>query len=215
MTPEALGPGPGSPGSPGFGHGAGQPIGDAPAVAPDDVWDRIAASLQDEPPVLSPVARPSFRRRLALIVPLGAAAAGLFLIVGLLAAKVENLDRQVNSLRHQVSVTSVLLNPAHRTVELTSAAHPVWRATVVVLPNGEGYLINPSMPALGSSRTFQLWALSRGKVVSLGVLGSHPTGAPIRLEATMTLLMINAEPLVGTPTPTTPVLVQGNLPVGL
>ena len=31
----------------------------------------------------------------------------------------------------------------------------------------------------------------------------------------MTLLMINAEPLGGTPAPTTPVLVQGNLPVGL
>jgi hypothetical protein len=31
----------------------------------------------------------------------------------------------------------------------------------------------------------------------------------------MTVLMINAEPLGGTPTPTTSVLVQGNLPVGL
>lgn len=192
----------------------GNPIGDAPAVAPDEVWDRIAASLQDEPPALSSVSRPNFRRRFALIVPLGAVAAGLILTVGLLAAKVGNLGQQVNSLRHQASVTSVLLNPAHRTVELTSAVHPVWRATVIILPNGEGYLINPSMPALGSSQTFQLWAISRGKVVSLGVLGSHPTGAPIRVEPTMTVLMINAEPLGGTPTPTTPVLVQGNLPVG-
>jgi len=66
---------------------------------------------------------------------------------------------------------------------------------VVVLPDGEGYLINPSMPALVGSQTFQLWALSRGKVVSLGVLGSHPTGAPIRVEPTMTVLMINEEPL--------------------
>jgi anti-sigma-K factor RskA len=79
--------------------------------------------------------------------------------------------------------------------------------------NGEGYLINPSMPALGSSQTFQLWALSRGKVVSLGVLGAHPSAAPIRVEAPMTVLMITAEPLGGTPTPTTPVLVRGNLPV--
>ena len=150
-----------------------------------------------------------------MIVPLGAVAAGLMLTVGLLAAKVGSLGQQVNSLRHQASVTSVLLNPAHRTVELTSAAHPVWRATVVLLPDGEGYLINPSMPAIVSSQTFQLWALSRGKVVSLGVLGSHPTGVPIRVEPTMTVLMINAEPLGGTPAPTTPVLVQGNLPVGL
>ena len=77
--------------------------------------------------------------------------------------------------------------------------------------------ISSTRPCLRSagSQTFQLWALSRGKVVSLGVLGSHPTGVPIRVEPTMTVLMINAEPLGGTPTPTTPVLVQGNLPLGL
>ncbi|MGD0873590.1 MAG: anti-sigma factor [Acidimicrobiales bacterium] len=193
----------------------GNSTGDTPAAAPDDLWQRIAASLQDEPPALVSVLRPNSRRRLALVVPLGVVAAGLMLTVGLLAAKVGSLGQQVNSLRHQASVTSVLLNPAHRTVELTSATHPVWRATVVVLPDGEGYLINPSMPALVGSQTFQLWALSRGKVVSLGVLGSHPTGAPIRVEPTMTVLMINEEPLGGTPAPTTPVLVQGNLPVGL
>jgi anti-sigma-K factor RskA len=182
----------------------GNSTGDTPAAAPDDLWQRIVSVL-----------RPNSRRRLALVVPLGVVAAGLMLTVGLLAAKVGSLGQQVNSLRHQASVTSVLLNPAHRTVELTSATHPVWRATVVVLPDGEGYLINPSMPALVGSQTFQLWALSRGKVVSLGVLGSHPTGAPIRVEPTMTVLMINEEPLGGTPAPTTPVLVQGNLPVGL
>jgi len=193
----------------------GNPVGDAPAVAPDEVWDRIAASLQDEPPVLSPVARPNFRRRFALFVPLGAVAAGLILTVGLLAAKVGNLSQQVSSLRHEATVTSVLLDPAHRTLELTSASHPVWRATVVILPNGEGYVINPSMPALAGSQTFQLWALSDGRIVSLGVLGSHPAGAAIRVEPTMTVLMINAEPLGGTPTPTTPVLVRGNLPIGL
>ena len=100
-------------------------------------------------------------------------------------------------------------------MELTSADSPVWRATVVTTPDGDGYLINPSMPTIASSQTFQLWALSRGKAVSLGVLGSHPTGVPIRVEPTMTALMISAEPLGGTPAPTTPVLVQGNLPAGL
>ena len=48
-------------------------------------------------------------------------------------------------------------------------------------------------------------------VVSLGVLGAHPSGAPVRVEPNMTLLMITAEPLGGTPVPTTPVLVQGRL----
>jgi anti-sigma-K factor RskA len=193
----------------------GSPVGEFPATAPEEVWDRIASSLHDEPPALPPLARRGSRRNLALFVPLGVVAAGLILVVALLAAKVGDLSQQVSSLRHQAGVTSVLLDPAHRTVELTSAAHPRWRATVVISANGEGYLINPSMPPLDISQTFQLWALSRGKVVSLGVLGSHPGGAPVRVQPTMTVLMINAEPLGGTPVPTTPVLVQGNLPVGL
>ena len=146
-------------------------------------------------------------------MPLGVIAAGLLLVVGLLAAKVGDLDGQLGTLTHQTTVASVLLNPAHKTVELTSSAHPVWRATVIFLQDGDGYLVNPTMPSLSRSQTFQLWALSSGKVVSLGVLGSHPSGAPLRIEPTMTVLMITAEPLGGTPVPTTPVLVRGNLPV--
>jgi anti-sigma-K factor RskA len=120
----------------------------------------------------------------------------------------------VNSLTNAQGLQSVILNPAHRTVRLSSATAS-WNADVVLLPSGKGYLINPSMPVIGSAQTFQLWALSSGKVVSLGVLGSRPDGAAVRVERTMTVLMITAEPLGGTPTPTTPVLVRGNLPVGL
>jgi len=187
---------------------------DGVAGAPDDLWDRISASLQEEPPALAPVVRPSSWRRLTLIVPLGAVAAALMLTVGLLAAKVVDLSHQVNSLSKVQSVLSVLSNPQHRTVRLTSSTAS-WEADVVVLPDGDGYLINPSMPVLGRSQTFQLWALSNGKVVSIGLLGSQPNDAAIRVEPTMTVLMITAEPLGGTPTPTTPVLVRGNLPVGL
>ena len=192
----------------------GNAVAGTPAAAPDELWDRISASLQDEPPALASFPRPNPRPRLALIVPLGAIAAALILVVGLLAVKVGNLDGQLGTLSHQTTVASVLLNPSHRTVELTSATHhPAWRATVIFLPDGEGYLVNPSMPSLSRSQTFQLWALSRGKVVSIGLLGSHPSGAPLRIEPTMTVLMITAEPLGGTPVPTTPVLVRGNLPV--
>ncbi len=191
----------------------GNAVVDAPQVAPDDLWDRISASLQDEPPVLAGFPRSKARPRLALFVPLGAIAAVLILVVGLLAVKVGNLDHQLGTLNHETTVASVLLNPSHRTVELTSTTHQSWQAMVIFLPDGDGYLVNPSMPALTASETFQLWALSRGKVVSLGVLGSHPSGAPLRVEPTMTVLMITAEPLGGTPVPTTPVLVRGNLSV--
>jgi anti-sigma-K factor RskA len=192
----------------------GNPAGDAPAVAPEDLWDRISASLQDEPPALAPVVRPTDWRRFAVIAPLAAVAAALILVVGLLAAKVGNLDNKVKGLGTAYSVGAVILNPSHRTVQLTSTTGS-WHTEVVVLRDGQGFVINPTMPSLRPSETFQLWALSSGKVVSLGVLGSHPGGAAIRVEPTMTTLMITAEPLGGTPAPTTPVLVRGNLPVGL
>ncbi len=192
----------------------GNSASDVPAAAPDELWDRISASLQDEPPVLSPLHVPSSRRRLALLVPLGAIAAALVLVVGLLAAKVGNLDQKVHNLTLQASVSSVLSNPSHKTIELTSTDHSPWQATVILL-GGEGYVINASMPALSRTQTLQLWALSDGKVVSLGVLGRHPSAAAIRVESPMTVLMITAEPLGGTPVPTTPVLVRGNLPVGV
>lgn len=191
----------------------GNAVGESPAVAPDELWDRISASLLDEPPALSPLVRPRGRRSLALLVPLGAVAAALILVVGLLAAKVVNLDHQVTSLNQQASVAKILSNPSHQTVQLTSATTS-WHATVVLL-DGQGYLINPSMPALSRSQTFQLWALSRNKIVSLGVLSSNPSAVAIQLEPHMTVLMITAEPLGGTPVPTTPVLVRGNLPVGV
>jgi anti-sigma-K factor RskA len=192
----------------------GNAVAESPTAAPDGLWDRISSSLLDEPPALVPFRRPSLSRRLALIVPIGAVAAALIVVVALLAVKVGNLDNKVTTLGSRGGVSSVLLNPKHQTVELTSAKHPGWRATVILL-NGDGYIINPSMPAISRSETFQLWALSRGKVVSLGVLGARPNGVQIRVEPTMTLLMINVEPLGGTPAPTTPVLVQANLPVGV
>lgn len=186
---------------------------ESPASAPDEVWDKIASSLQDEPPALSALAtRRRLRPRFAVAAPVGAIAAALIIVVGLLGAKVLNLDQQVHQLNQQATVSSVLADPTHATVQLTSAAHPSWEATVVV-SQGQGYLINPSMPAIARSQTFQLWALSRGKVVSLGVLGPSPS--PLRLEPYMTVLMITAEPLGGTPVPTTPVLVRGDLPPGI
>jgi anti-sigma-K factor RskA len=188
----------------------GNPADEAPAVAPGELWGRIAASLQEEPPALEAFRGTGSKTRLSFLVPLGAVAAALMLVVGLLAAKVANLDNEVAHLNRGASLSSVLLNPSHETIELTSATHRPWRSTVILL-HGDGYLIDPTLPALERARTFQLWALSRGKVVSLGVLGAHPSGAPVRVEPNMTLLMITAEPLGGTPVPTTPVLVQGRL----
>ena len=144
-----------------------------------------------------------------------AVAAALILIVGLLAAKVGNLDQQVKGLSTRSSVGSG--DP--QSVTHDGAAHvrdrELARPRSSCCPTARAISSTRPCRRFGRSQTFQLWALSRGKVVSLGVLGSQPDGAAIRVEPTMTVLMITAEPLGGTPAPTTPVLVRGNLPVGL
>ena len=43
----------------------GNATGEGPAVAPENLWDRIAASLQEEPPALASVVQPPSWRRFA------------------------------------------------------------------------------------------------------------------------------------------------------
>jgi anti-sigma-K factor RskA len=43
-----------------------------------------------------------------------------------------------------------------------------------MLPNGTGYLVSSSMPALASKDTYQLWGVVNGSPVSIGVMGSSP-----------------------------------------
>jgi anti-sigma-K factor RskA len=83
----------------------------------------------------------------------------------------------------------------------------------VVLPDGTAYWVGDDFAVLPAGRTYQLWALASGKVVSLGVLGPDPHDVPFRVEPTMTLLMVTAEPAGGAPVPTTPVLAQGAVSV--
>lgn len=201
-----------------LGNTAGT-LGEAgPVEAPAYLWGRIAASLEQEPPVLAPVAqviRPARWQRPSLLVSVAAVAAGLLVVVGLLASKVSNLNSQVNHIQSASGVTglvnSALLDPAHRTVTLSAATSSA-RAEVVVLPSGTAYFVARSLPRLDSSQTFQLWAVSSGRIVSLGVLGAHPTEVPIQLQAPMTRLMVTAEPAGGTPVPTTPLLMAASLP---
>ena len=49
--------------------------------------------------------------------------------------------------------------------------------------------------------------------MSLGLIGPDPRSvAPFRIEATITTVMVTAEPSGGTAKPTLPVLAQGDVP---
>jgi anti-sigma-K factor RskA len=99
----------------------------------------------------------------------------------------------------------------HRTVVL--AAEKAAVARIVIAPSGEAFWVSSSLRVLPSSETYQLWGLARGNIVSLGLVGPDPHSvAGFRIEATITTVMLTAEPSGGTAKPTLPVLAQGNVP---
>jgi anti-sigma-K factor RskA len=135
-----------------------------------------------------------------------------------LAVAVANLQRDVNHLQNQAignvlpgAVANALSSPGHRVVQLRSRSG-VDIARAVLTSSGDAYLVPTSLQGLDASRTYQLWALSRGKPVSLGVLGASPGITLFRVESGMSALMLTAEPRGGVPEPTTPVLAQAGLP---
>jgi anti-sigma factor RsiW len=156
------------------------------------------------------------RRRYATFGVAASIAVVLAIVVGVLSAKVGNLDNQVSALSAAlfnpgVAVQAVAAegDPQHVTVHLTSADSP-WSAQVVVVPGGEAFLVPGKMPAISSTQTFQAWALVGGKFVSLGVIG--PSGAEMQLQPSMTEVLVNSEPQGGTSRPTTTPFISGALP---
>ena len=194
-------------------------LGNSGLSAPQGTWDRIASEL-GLPPADQAVPVLAFQSRRRTPVWRNAAlavAAVVVVVLGLLSYRVVNLDNRVGQLQASLGergvgqlVTLALENPASREVDLTAKTSPV-RAHVVLLPDGTAYWVDDDFAALPAGHTYQLWALASGKVVSLGVLGPAPRDVPFRVEPTMTLLMVTAEPAGGTPVPTTAVVAQGAL----
>ncbi len=190
-----------------------------PPLASAELWDRIERETRDDAVVtaLAPRREASLTRSRTLLAIVSVAAALLLVAVIALEVQVGNLNTHVAAIRSTLHASNVeaqlaatLLSPDHRTVSMVST-RGVLEATAVIGSNGVSYFVNQSLSPVGSSSTFQLWALSNNKVVSLGVLGGDPHVVAFRIEPTMTELLVNVEPLGGTPAPTTPVQATGSL----
>ncbi|HVC25181.1 MAG TPA: anti-sigma factor [Acidimicrobiales bacterium] len=210
-------------------------LGNSGGEAPEGLWSRIASEIDLEfrgrpsLPDISSARRAraatsardgNGRRVLPLALSLGAIAAALALVVALLSAKVGSLDSQVRTISSAVALNGAAeqaalaaTDPRHRSVLLTSrTGTDLTRALLVMLPSGQAYLVAQSgLTALAGDRTYQLWALASGRVVSLGLLGRAPKDVAVQVTSNMTEFMVTAEPLGGTSAPTTPVLAQGSL----
>lgn len=166
------------------------------ADAPAGVWDRIAGNLEEAPPDAAraiPWAQPRRRRRRMPVIPLMASAmAAAAVVVALLGFTVVRQNRRLDRLSLTQSATAALVNPAAHKARLVSADG---RMTVdaVVLPDGRGYVVRDSLPALSSDRTYQLWSLEKAGPVSLGVLGRNPDVVTFRAGHLPTEMAITAE----------------------
>ena len=198
----------------------------SPEEPPAELWERISGALAEPDPdyaggaadatPVAPITNLSEAQRgrsklgKGVLAALAAAAAAVIVVMAL---QVSHLNGQVAKMQASVrssglasAVSSALVGP-HREIQLTSSGGR--SAEVVITPSGQAYWVRSSLPHLSPDRTYQLWALVKGKPVSVGLVGSNPSRyAAFRVERGTSALMVTAEPAGGTPQPTTKVVVE-------
>jgi hypothetical protein len=188
------------------------------APAPDGVWDRVVASLEDAPPALDlapvvPLAPRPVRR--SLVVTGAALVAAAAAVIGLLGLRVSRLDDRLSALAARQrqdpmaqQIDGAVATPGATRVSLRGQGQAGVEA--VLLPDGTGYLIRSSLPALPAGRTYQLWAIAGSDKVSLGVLGSQPGESQFQIVgAHVDALAVTNEVAGGVVAPSLPPVVLG------
>jgi anti-sigma factor RsiW len=176
----------------------------AGAPAPPQLWDRIASRLEEPPPALElqparahpPERTP--RRMVSLRAAAVAFAVAAASIIGL-GVEVVRLDRRLPAAPAPVTLADRIAYaetvPGAVKVRMGSSAG-AW-ADAVVLPNGEGYLVDAKLTPLPAGHVYQLWGQVQGHLISLGVLGSDPNQAAFPSQSNTTLLAMTAEAAPG------------------
>ncbi len=132
----------------------------------------------------------------------GAVAAAV-VVIAVLGIQVGRLNHHVDQLQTSgqgqhlaQSAQSAWANPQAQRVTLT-AAHSTGPAVadIVILPSGTAYVVNKRLPTLEQDQTYQLWGKVGDQVVSLGLLGNHPTTVPFRVDpgAAIAVFAVTAE----------------------
>lgn len=144
------------------------------------------AETEDPPPVVSLEAERD-RRRPAMAQVLSVAAA-LVLLVGFVVqtARLGQVRSQLQAASVE-DVAAALAADGSLTFGLTDGEGQEV-ATVVLLDDGTGLLTIEGLPAVDEGRTYQLWGVMDGEVVSVGLAGDGPgtsafTADGERLEA--------------------------------
>lgn len=201
------------------------------APAPEGVWTKIVESLEEPPPEMNlPISTPApeqpspqpapvtelatwrDRRRW---IPMGAVAAA-FVVIGLVAGVLVSDARDVDAPQELPEFAlddlarAALNDPSSTRVDLKPAGAGTLSAVAAVRPDGSGFLLGNSLPALDESETYQLWGIRGDEAVSLGVLGNSPNAVGFQLDEGFEALAITAEVRGGVPQSENPAVLFGS-----
>jgi anti-sigma factor RsiW len=183
--------------------------------APDGLWDRISASLDErDAPELGQTLPMRRRSRRAWMRSAGAwvAATAAAALIAFVAVRLADRDNSASTAQGmEAAVAAALSNPDSVQAQLTSADDPNVKVRAVVDPSGHGYLLADSLPDLDPSRTYQLWGQIEGApdLVSLGLLGADPHTTAFTVDGELTMLAITNEVAGGVVSSSNPVVVAG------
>ncbi len=210
------------------------------ATAPDGLWDRISASLEETPPALrlaafAPPGEPAAeeagaeaaaapvtslaphrerRVRLSAFVGVAAAAAVAVLALGIVVVRQNSRLDHVNSALSKVGlqqvVSKAMNDPGFSHARLKSADGKV-SVPAVVTPQGVGYLVTTDLPTLRAGRTYQLWGVRGKHVTSLGIFTAGADAVPFQTNGPLDALAVTDEVEGGVATSSNQPVVAGKV----
>jgi hypothetical protein len=178
--------------------------------APEGLWDRIAAALEDAPPTpkgelaeVLALDRSAGRRRatpagsgrprwIATASWLATAAAAAVIAVVVVNAVDDDAGPRDATAPLEVALAEARADRDSKQATLTSA-DGTRGAEVVIDEDGHGFLVAEALPSLPDDRTWQLWGMVDGEAISLAILGHSPQIEPFTVDGPATEVVVTNE----------------------
>lgn len=170
------------------------PLGSAPPQQPSRPEPPTAEASYPDNVVVLPR-----RRQVVLRIVATAAVLLSFTLIGGLVVHILNQRDQIDAVRQEVSLADQALDAlgdgSSRSTLLRSEDEAM-QARAVVSEDGDGFIFANDLPGL-DGQVYQLWGVTPGRTVSLGVLGAAPELKSFSSFEGVTALMITIEDAPG------------------